>query len=490
LKSRAVSIVVCTLLAATAQGFPPGLESDPRGQSESAGEVHFLVRPYLQLGDALPGKRNGDLSLLWQTDEADAGWAVEYQPGPNAGWREAPVPSARTIAVPSIAPHLLYRTTLNSLERGSMFDYRVRRNGTVVFNAAGRAPQRAGQRYRFAAFGDCGALTEAQKRVAYQAYVAKPDFVMITGDIVYTRGRISEYREKFWPVYNSDEASPLVGAPLLRSTLFVAAAGNHDIGSRDLGKYPDGLAYFLYWDQPLNGPVAPEGSALFPRLAGPVANQQAFRASTGGSYPRMANFSFDFGGAHWMVLDSNEYVNWTDQKLRDWVARDLEAAANAPWRFVAFHHPGFNSSKAHANDQQMRVLAELFEAKGVDIVFTGHVHNYQRTFPLRFTAEVGPDGRAVRDALDRVPGRWVLNHEFDGRTHTKARGVIYLITGAGGNRLYNPEQQDQPSSWQTFTHKFISKVNSFTIVDVDGNSLTARQLSDTGEELDRFVVSK
>ena len=63
-----------------------------------------------------------------------------------------------------------------------------------------------------------------------------------------------------------------------------------------------------------------------------------------------------------MVLDSNEYVNWTDQKLRDWVARDLEAAANAPWRFVALHHPGFNSAKAHANDQQMRALADLFEA--------------------------------------------------------------------------------------------------------------------------------
>ena len=39
---------------------------------------------------------------------------------------------------------------------------------------------------------------------------------MIPGDIVYTRGRVSEYRENFWPVYNAEDASPSVGAPLLR----------------------------------------------------------------------------------------------------------------------------------------------------------------------------------------------------------------------------------------------------------------------------------
>jgi hypothetical protein len=69
--------------------------------------------------------------------------------------------------------------------------------------------------------------------------------VLITGGIVYARGRISEYREKFWPIYNAEEASPSRGAPLLRSTLFLAAPGNDDIGTRDLDTYPDGLAYFL-----------------------------------------------------------------------------------------------------------------------------------------------------------------------------------------------------------------------------------------------------
>ena len=38
--------------------------------------------------------------------------------------------------------------------------------------------------------------------------------------------------------------------------------------------------------------------------------------------------------------------------------------------------------------------------------------------------------------------------------------MIYVITGAGGANLYNPEQQDDPASWQPFTHKFLSQVNS------------------------------
>ena len=65
-----------------------------------------------------------------------------------------------------------------------------------------------------------------------------------------------------------------------------------------------------------------------------------------------------------------------------------------------------------------------------------------------------------------------------------------MITGAGGADLYNPEQEDDPASWQPFTYKFISQVNSLTVADVDGPTLTVRQVSADGRELDRFVVTK
>jgi acid phosphatase type 7 len=170
----------------------------------------------------------------------------------------------------------------------------------------------------------------------------------------------------------------------------------------------------------------------------------------------MANFSFDYANAHWTVLDSNPYVDWTNPELRAWVEHDLTGAQDNTWRFVAFHHPGFNASKAHFNDQQMRLLADVFEAGRVDVVFSGHVHNYQRTYPLRFRSEKDKTGKPLRDQ-NKVPGRWAIDQVFDGRTNTRPRGVIYLVTGAGGNTLYNPEQQDDPRSWPSFTYKFIRK---------------------------------
>ena len=171
----------------------------------------------------------------------------------------AKAPSASRIAVPSIEPHRVYHVGLTGLEPGKKFGYRISQGSKVVFEAEGRAPRSADQKQRFVVFGDCGANTPEQKAIAYRAFVSKPHYVMITGDIVYGKGLISEYRTNFWPIYNADTASPSEGAPLLRSTLFLAAPGNHDIASRDLGKTPDGLAYFYYWFQPLNGPVAAEG---------------------------------------------------------------------------------------------------------------------------------------------------------------------------------------------------------------------------------------
>ncbi len=449
----------------------------------------FVVKPYLQWGDDPGTGTSKSLAVLWHDGDVDAEWAVEFRLGTDGPWRKAAAPLMRRIAVQGIPPHRLYRTELAGLEPGASFSYRLRESGEIVFGADSHAPKAADVPHRFVVFGDCGVNSAEQRAVAFQAYEAKPDFVMITGDIVYDRGRISEYREKFWPIYNADEASPSQGAPLLRSTVFLAAPGNHDIATRDLDRFPDSLAYFLYWAQPLNGPPGAEGSAHVPKLVGSAENKKAFVKAAGSNYPRMANFSFDYGDAHWTVLDANPYVDWSDRDLQSWVERDLASARGATWRFVSLHQPGFNSARKHFDEQNMRRLTEVFEAGGVDIVFCGHVHNYQRSYPLRFVAERGGDGESTR-RKELVGGRWKLDRSFDGHSKTRPDGVIYLVTGGGGASLYNPEQEDDPASWQEFTHKFVSKVHSLTVADVNGRALTIRQLSLRGQELDRFRVTK
>ena len=99
------------------------------------------------------------------------------------------------------------------------------------------------------------------------------------------------------------------------------------------------------------------------------------------------------------------------------------------------------------------------------------------------------DGRAVKPD-GRVDGRWTLDKTFDGKTHTRPDGVLYLVTGAGGAGLYNPEQQGHPETWQAFTSQYVADTHSLTLVDVNGKQLTARQISEDGKELDRFVVTK
>lgn len=485
---RTVRPLIAAILLIAARPAWAGLPGPAKDESSAA----FIAKPYLQVGHA---SARDALALLWHAPDADAEWSVEYQAGADHGWAKAKAPSHRTVDLPGVAPHRVYRAELAGLAPGGTFEYRVRKGGEVVFSAGARAPKAADQAYRFAVFGDCGAGTPEEKAIADQAFRARPDFVMIPGDIIYDRGRVAEYREQFWPVYNADEPSPSRGAPLLRSTLFVAAPGNHDTDLRDPEKMGGNLAYYYYWDQPLNGPIGREGGPFVQSLASmPEAFRKGLVRAAGEAYPRMANFSFDYGNAHWTVIDSNPYVDWTDSALKEWVAKDLAAARGATWRFVAFHHPGFNSAREHFEQQQMRLLAPLFEAGKADIVFSGHVHNYQRSYPLRFAPDrgsiplLGRDGKTSRGRL--ANGRWFLDKSFDGRSDTTPEGVIYVVTGAGGQHLYNPEQQDDRDSWQGFTDKFVSKVHSLTVADVKGTTLTVRQVSAGGEELDRFVVTK
>ncbi len=453
----------------------------------------FLVQPYLQLGHTpAPGK----LVLLWHAPDADAAWAVDYRAGAGRPWQAAKAPSATRVAVAGVEPHRVYHLALTGLQPGEAFSYRVSKGGVIVFESEARALKAADQPHRFVVFGDCGAGTPEQTSIAYRAFLSKPDFVMITGDIVYEKGLASEYRENYWPIFNADNASPSEGAPLLRSTLFVAAPGNHDIASRDLAKTPDGLAYFYYWFQPLNGPIGKEGGPLVAPILGPEPNKNAFLEASGKSFPRMANFSFDYGNAHWTVLDANATVDWTDRELQQWVANDLGAAKGATWRFVSFHQPGFSSSKTHFDEQYMRILSPTFEAGKVDLVFSGHVHNYQRSYPLRFEPSTGNSAAPVRGKDGKltksrhVDGKFTLDKSFNGQSDTTPQGLIYIVSGAGGQHLYNPEQQDDPASWQEFTYKHISKIHSLTVAEVAGSTLTVRQLTADGVEVDHFVVTK
>ena len=459
----------------------------------------FIVKPYLQLGDASSPGETVTMALLWHSDTTSADWEVDLKPAGATAWKPQRTFFPSRIQVPGLDPYDVYQGTLGDLAPGSTFQYRVKRNSSVVFTSAGLARKSASEPYRVVVFGDAGENTPGQRAVASRAYLEHPDFVAIAGDIVYSSGRMSEYRTKFFPIYNGDSA------PLLRSIPFVAAIGNHDASYlRNLNdSLADFGAYFAYWSMPLNGPATKPGHNA-PLISSDSAMASLLVRSYGHNYPRMANYSFDYGNTHWTVLDADNYMDWSDPVLRNWVAQDLAHASGATWRFVMFHQPGFNSSREHFTEQQMRLMSDVFEAGNVDLVLMGHVHNYQRSYPLTFLPKLSGDPKVAIDGTLHTPewyrsngrlpftidGDYKFDHEFDGVRRTVPKGIIYIVTGAGGADLYNPEQTGDRGSWQAFTNVFESTQHSLSAIDVKGRTLSFRQVGADGSLIDHFTITK
>ena len=233
-------------------------------------------------------------------------------------------------------------------------------------------------------------------------------------------------------------------------------------------------------------------------MKGDPAKVKAFKKNAGSRFPAMTNYSFDYGNVHIVCLDANTYINPLDHSLKEWLILDLQKS-KADWKMVAYHHPAFNASKAHYDDQLMRLLSPVLEELKVDLVLTGHVHNYQRSVPLKFDPKKNEDGTMyVISKEGQVDGKFTLDSTFDGITNTKPNGIIYIVTGAGGAPLYdkhytnNPAlwKHDPPSNWAPFTVKMISDVHSFTMIETTKEKLNLKQLDAKGNLLDEFSVTK
>ncbi len=456
----------------------PELHSDP-----------FIVKPYIQLGNAPRLLPREQMVVTWHTADQEAAWTVETRSAGETTWQSTKSPARNLVAVETVPPHRVYRSRIDDLVPGDEFFYRVKRNAVTVFSAGGRARRPRSASHRCVVMADCGTGSDEQKQVACQVCKVNPDYVFIPGDLVYDNGRIVEYRSSVFPIYSPDAADLEHGAPLLRSIPFVAGLGQHDTG-HPLDRFADGFAHYMYWSFPLNGPVRETGeSHAFP-LGGTQAMRQATLAATGDRYPVMANYSFDYANAHWTVLDTwNPHMDWNDEAMRTWLRNDL-AGTDAAWKFVSSYLPPFNSSTEYPHTQKMRVVVDILQQHGVDIVFSGFAHSYQVTYPLRFKATPPPRG-PVKDPGHEIPGRFEFDRRFDGKNHTTPDGILYITTGGGGNpELHSPEQTDNPATWQEFTAKYHASINQFTELLVEDRRVTLRQIDRNGRMLDRIVISK
>ncbi|HSI37426.1 MAG TPA: metallophosphoesterase [Tepidisphaeraceae bacterium] len=281
----------------------------------------------------------------------------------------------------------------------------------------------------------------------------------------------------------------LAGAPLMATIPFHALLGNHDVDT-SLNVFPDALGIYYFFHAPVNGPGPGKWNTPTGR---DKAQAAAFRAAAGDSYPALAFHSFDNGPAHFLVLDNSGYVKLDAPEILRWIEADL-TASQTRWKFVCLHAPAFHSSPAHYSEQKTRLLVPLLEKLGVDVVFAGHVHNYQRSHPLRFE----PAPRKPGEKL--VSGKFTLDTTFDGKANTRPNGIVHIVSGGGGGTLYRDPTGDKaakfmtekygPANWVPYTAVHVADRHSFVACDLSPDRLVLRAIDADGKVIDNIVITK
>jgi len=151
-------------------------------------------------------------------------------------------------------------------------------------------------------------------------------------------------------------------------------------------------------------------------------------------------YSFEKGTAKFFVIDSTlvdrEQLNWLDKEL---------GSSGSEWKIAYFHHPLYSTGRTHGPEVEVRsVLEPLFVKYGVDVVFAGHEHFYERLKPQQ--------------------------------------GITYFISGAGGRlRKGNIIRQD-PMAFAFDTDR------SFMLVEISGKQMYFQSISRPGNVIDSGII--
>jgi hypothetical protein len=246
---------------------------------------------------------------------------------------------------------------------------------------------------RFVVIGDTGTGSGKQLELAkvMQRY-RQPfpfEFVLMVGDNMYGSEKATDYKMKFENVYK----------PLLdQQVKFYAALGNHDESNQ---------RFYQFFN---------------------MEGQEYYR--------------FKKGNASFYALNSN----YMDKKQIDWLNEKL-AADTASWKIAFFHHPPYSSGGAHGSDTKLREVVEpIFLKHGIDVVFTGHEHFYERIKPQQ--------------------------------------GIYYFISGSGGKLRKGDVRKGSPLTDRAFDSDM-----SFMLIEIDDNQMHYQVVSRTGETVDSGIIA-
>jgi hypothetical protein len=209
----------------------------------------------------------------------------------------------------------------------------VKDNGTPGANV----PSEPGS-WMFAGIGDYGSGTAHSAGVAANVKRGHPSLVITVGDNVYPTGRWQDYQKNFDP--------PRFYGDLVHRIPFMPSVGNHD------EIYEDDLRPYF---------------AHFPQLKG------------------KPYYAYTFRNAHFMALDGDEDLRPGSTQYR-WLENELKHS-HSTWRVVYMHYPMYCEEVGSFKEFRSS-LQPLLKKYHVQLMVTGHVHNYQRTFPIEGTTHI------------------------------------------------------------------------------------------------------
>jgi hypothetical protein len=246
---------------------------------------------------------------------------------------------------------------------------------------------------KFAVIGDNGTGEPPEYEVANQMEIWHRQFafdmVIMLGDNIYGSQRPSDFVLKFERPYK-----PLLDA----GVKFYASLGNHDRTDFDTYKLFNmgGERYYTYARQ----------------------------------------------NARFFVLDSNTL----DPKQLVWLEESLKGTHEA-WKIAYFHHPLYSDGRRHGSEVELRVRLEpLFLKYGVNVVYSGHDHIYERLTPQK--------------------------------------GIYYFVSGAGG------ELRQGDLKWSAMTAAGFDRDRSFMLNEIDRDTLFFQVVSRVGETVDRGAIPR
>ncbi|MFK7975251.1 MAG: metallophosphoesterase, partial [Halioglobus sp.] len=233
---------------------------------------------------------------------------------------------------------------------------------------------------------------------------------------------------------------------------------------------------------------------------------------------------FDHGNVHVVSLDSQLSARDAGQRatMRSWLIDDL-SSNTSDWTVVIFHHPPYSKGANHDSDTtdtrgdidlpqllMREEFVELFDEYGVDLVYSGHSHSYERSYYLRGHTESSDmfTPAAHAELVDGDPARPASGREGEAYAQLSPTSggvddrVVYTVAGNGGKAdetagrltaadvwLLHPAHIEQPADTETPSRRGLPIIGS-VIVDAGASELAASFIDVNGNVLDRFTITR